>query len=102
MIIYLDRFYWSNNGPMTDKACLRWYAKRGARGWDKTYLCVDEETEKSGSPEAGKTFLSSYSPFIIIIIIYNDYNDYNFNFNIIIINSYKFFIFDLPPRDRIF
>lgn len=40
------RFKWSYVGRIPNLPCLRWYAKKGRDGWDKTYLCAtDRDSE---------------------------------------------------------
>lgn len=34
------RFVWSYSGRIPNLPCMRWYAKNGRDGWDKTYLCA--------------------------------------------------------------
>ena len=44
--IFFDRFKWSYVGRIPNLPCLRWYAKKGRDGWDKTYLCAtDRDSE---------------------------------------------------------
>ena len=37
---FLYRFVWSYSGRIPNLPCMRWYAKNGRDGWDKTYLCA--------------------------------------------------------------
>ena len=59
-VFCVGRFVWSYNGEMPNLPCMRWFARQGKYGWDRTYLCV-----KNASSTAGKSFqLSPLSAFI--------------------------------------
>ncbi|KAM7443302.1 Bone morphogenetic protein 1 [Porites harrisoni] len=39
------RFVWSYSGRIPNLPCMRWYARRGRYGWDRTYLCATKAEE---------------------------------------------------------
>lgn len=52
------RFVWSYEGRIKNLPCMRWFAKKGRDGWDKTYLCAKNDTMEDEKPING-----SWSPW---------------------------------------
>ncbi|XP_027036187.1 uncharacterized protein LOC113664759 [Pocillopora damicornis] len=44
------RFVWSYSNRIAGLPCMRWYAKNGRDGWDKTYLCAEDRFKSPVTP----------------------------------------------------
>lgn len=60
MNVWSSRFVWSYSNRIAGLPCMRWYAKNGRDGWDKTYLCAEDRFKSPGK-------LSKYGKYLSLM-----------------------------------